>query len=379
VNTDDFFENLKPWSRIKHRLLGKYLPPFSAKVASTTQKREIYCVDGFAGAARYDDGSEGSPLLIAKTSDQCATWSNPVHLKLINVEPDTKGQGIFRTLEETTSAWVQKGIVKNINKDFRLALPEILRTIGDAPALFFIDPFGPTYLHFDDLKPILTRNQRITELIINFDQDGLRRIADAAFSERTNPKAAKTNSQNVSKVIGSDSWKDKIGNKSLTSSESESILLEEYLGNIHKFGYDVVAYPIREALRANPKYYFVYCTRHRDGVALMNDFIRDEDDLLYDAHVEGNLPLFASEASLSNAVETRRTSLYSIIKNYLQNKRVVTRGEIRNGLIQQEFGSFHSKDYNEAVRQLIVDGLLSEASGKTRINDKDVLTVNSEG
>src|SRR6476469_68613 len=113
----DFFERLKPWSRRKHRLLGKYLPPFSAKVAKATTNREIYCVDGFAGAARYEDGSDGSPLLIAKTSDQCATWSNPVHLKLINVEPDAKGQGIFQSLDEATSAWVEKGVVANINKD----------------------------------------------------------------------------------------------------------------------------------------------------------------------------------------------------------------------------------------------------------------------
>lgn len=77
MKTDEFFDKLKPWSKRKHRLLGKYLPPFSAKVARATPNREIYCVDGFAGAAKYEDGSEGSPLLIAKFSDECARWRNP--------------------------------------------------------------------------------------------------------------------------------------------------------------------------------------------------------------------------------------------------------------------------------------------------------------
>lgn len=63
MDTKEFFDKLKPWSKRKHRLLEKYLPPFSAKVATTTQNREIFCIDGFAGAAKYEDGSEGSPIV----------------------------------------------------------------------------------------------------------------------------------------------------------------------------------------------------------------------------------------------------------------------------------------------------------------------------
>ena len=376
--TTNFFENLKPWSRRKHRLLSKYLPPFSAKVAKATNNREIFCVDGFAGAARYDDGSDGSPLLIARFSDECASWRDPVLLKLINVEADANNKGIFESLEQATAEWGAKGIVTNINKDFRSALTEILRIIGYSPALFFIDPFGPTHLHFEDLKPILTRNQRITELIINFDQDGLRRIANAAFSERINPKAASTNSQNISKVIGSDEWKDKLSNENLSSSESEAILLHEYMSNIANFGYDVVAYPIRETLGAKPKYYFVYCTRHGDGIALMNDFIREEEDLLYGDHVQVTLPLFCDEASLSNAIESRRAQLRSIIEGYLAKDSVVTRGKVRDVLIQSHFGEFHSKDYNAVIQGMLKEGFLREASGKTRINDDHVLNIVSE-
>ena len=375
----DFFGYLKPWSRRKHRLLGKYFPPFSAKVAKATNNREIFCIDGFAGAARYEDGSEGSPLLIAKFADECANWKNPVALKLINVEPDAKNEGIFDSLQQATCEWTEKGIVTNINKDFRSALPKILQTIGQSPALFFLDPFGPTYIHFDDLKPILTRNQRITELIINFDQDGLRRIADAAFSEKINPKTAATNAQNISRVIGNDKWKAKIDLGSQNSFEAELILLREYMENIAQFDYKVVAYPIRESLTAKPKYHFVYCTRHPDGIALMNDFIREEEDLLYGDHVEFRLPLFLDEASLSNAIENRRAQLRSIVETYLQKNRKVTRGRIRNDLLPLNFGEFHSKDYNALIQVLLKDGILREETGKMRINDNHVLYVVSGG
>ena len=372
MGTSEFFGHLRPWSRRKHRLLGKYILPFSAKVATVSASREIFIVDGFAGAARYEDGSDGSPVLIAKFSDECRQWRRPALLRLINVEPDTQKSGIFLSLEEATEQWVQSGAVVNLNLAFRDALPEIIRMIGKNPALFFIDPFGPTYLHFDDLLPILNRTQSATELIINFDQDGLRRIMNTTRSEKMHPKAAWTNEQNVSKVLGSDKWKALTGNK-LSSVEEEQFLLREYMSNLTKFGYEVVAYPIRESLTAKPKYYFVYCTRHADGIELMYDFIREEEDLLYGDHVTDRLPLFGDEASLGNAVESRCRELRGEIEAMIATQKSFSRGELRRALLRSRFGDFHSKDCNSVVKDLITEGIIAEVNGKTRINDSDRL------
>lgn len=373
VDSEDFFEKLKPWSKRKHRLLGKYLQPFSAKVAKATQNREIYCVDGFAGSARYDDGSEGSPLLIAKFSDECAEWRNPVFLKLINIEPDVKRKGIFTMLDQTTKAWQEKGVVTNILNSFDSALPEILTTIGNAPALFFIDPFGPTYLHFDHLKPILRRPQRITELIINFDQDGLRRILDAAFSERTDPKAAQTNAQNITKILGNENWKGKIGNVSLSSEDVELILLKEYMANIAAFDYNVVGYPIREALDTKPKYHFVYCTRHSDGIELMNDFIREEEDLLYGEHVKDKLSLFPADSLADEEVQKRQKGLREVMKQFFQNNRIITRNQVVKSLVEDHFGYFHGRDYRKIFKEFIENGTLTTSDNATKIDDRTYL------
>ncbi len=77
---DKFFKRVQRWSERKHRLLEKYLAPFSAKVGSWA--KEIYCIDAFAGAARYEDGREGSPLLMARLSDKSAKRRSPLELKL---------------------------------------------------------------------------------------------------------------------------------------------------------------------------------------------------------------------------------------------------------------------------------------------------------
>lgn len=370
MDNKKFFENLKVWSKRKHRLLGKYLPPFSAKVASTTISREVYCVDGFAGAAKYEDGSEGSPVLMAKFSDVCSNWSRPVNLRIINVEPDSV---TFQSLEKATQDWEEKGIVENISSRFEDSIPTILSKIEKSPTLFFIDPFGPTSVRFSNLIPILKRSPAITELIINFDTDGLYRIACAAISEKNNPKTAQTNAENVTSVIGSDNWLKQFTASKLITEQGEEILLREYISNLCKYGFTVVDYAIKEALNTKPKYHFIYCTRHKDGVYLMNDFIRAEEDLIYGEYVEDNLPMFQEEASLAKEIAIRRERLRRIVISYLEKNNRVNRRQIKHQLMFEHFGFFDSKDYNSVVKQLIEENILKERAGKKRINDEDIL------
>jgi three-Cys-motif partner protein len=377
----DFFEKLRPWSARKHRLLQKYLAPFIAKVARTTNSRTIYIVDGFAGSGTYTDGTnkaDGSPVLIAKFGEVCLRWTDPVHLRVVNVEADKDNEGIFENLEEATRPWVDSGIVLNIRDEFGTSVPRILGVVGDNPTLFFIDPFGPTDLRFADIEPILSRVQGVTELMINFDQDGLRRIADAALSKNTESKTAETNAANITAIIGSDGWREKLEGASLKSSEAEDIMVNEYKQNLKKFGFQVVAYPIREELNSHPKYHFVHCTRHYAGVQLMNDFICEEEDRLYGEHVEGKLSLFAAEASLENVIRDRRKTLRRLIEKYLVDKKDVTRGKIIAALIRGEPGLFHTKDVGEVVKDLLSENRLREANGKTRINDDDILIVHND-
>ena len=367
----DFFNYLKPWSKRKHRLLGKYLKPFAAKAAKVTQNREIFCIDGFAGAAKYDDGSAGSPLMLAHLSDDCSKWQSPAIFKLINVEPKNEN---FSSLEYLTQNWVNKGIVKNFNKRFDEAIPEILSIIQNAPAFFFVDPFGPTDVHFSHLRLILQRTQPITELFINFDTDGLQRIADASQSKSDNPATIKSlpkNVKNVSDIIGSDEWITQYQSENLTTQQRQNLLLSIYMNNFRKYGYSVFSYPIREALGKSTKYHLVYCTRHNDGILLMNDFFFEEENSLEEEHSFEKFPLFASTESEQ---ENRRKKLYSLVKNFLINNQKTTRKQIKQHLIPKYFYQFHERDYKAVVKEFIDSGKLKASHGKKRINDNEPLT-----
>lgn len=372
---DKFFANPKVWSKRKHRLLGKYLPPFSAKVGSWAKL--IYCVDGFAGAAKYDDGSPGSPLMMAQLADKCASWRRPVNLRLINVEnnPDN-----YNSLKYITQSWESKGIVTNLEGQFGDLVPTVLSTISNNPAFFFIDPYGPTYVLFSHLLPILKREQRATELIINFDADGLRRIADTMHSRTSTQRAVKaalTNIENVTEILGSSQWENHYREGNLPTQEREKILLRLYMENIAKYDYTVTAYPIRKSIKDTPKYFLVYCTRHPDGVVLMNNFIREEEDsLLEEATVDVYQPKFPLEEfnELQQEIIGRRKELSILLFEYLEKQSPTTRGQMRKYFSFQRFGDFSDKDYNAVIKDLIDADRLLPRHGKKRINDDELLT-----
>lgn len=370
MKQSEFFTSPQTWSKRKHRLLAKYLVPFSSKVGS--REPEIYCVDAFAGMGQYENGDDGSPLLIARIADDCARWSNPIKLKLITVEVNRKNH---KKLCEVTDPWVRRGIVTNERGRFGELVPKIITTIGDAPAFFFVDPYGPSPVHFDYLRPILSRKQPITELIINFDLDGLRRLADdlrAKTRTDVGRKACDTIVGNVTKILGRDRWMQFFATDRLSPAERQRALLDDYIDSLSRFDYHVVAYPIRDSMGSAPKYYLIYCTRHRDGVGLMNRFIRNEEDVLLKESYESEQLLLIDP--IEEEIRSRRIELRNAILNHLQNRPRLTRGEIKWHFIFERFGDFNETDYNAAVQDLINKGVLSPSHGRSRINDDVLLT-----
>lgn len=370
---DEFFDEVKRWSERKHRLLGKYLPPFTAKVGSWAH--EIYCVDAFAGAARYEDGKEGSPLLMARLSDTAAAWSNPVTLRLINIE---KKPAHYKSLCEATAPWVERGIVINKKGSFGDKVTEILRDIGTRPALFFLDPYGPTKIYFRCLLPILNRQVSATELIINFNAYGLRRLGNLLHtqSRQISENSVEKVVNHVTSIMGDDGWKQDFIGDEFDNNQREVRLVERYVNTLNKFGYHVVAYPIREAIGSHPKYYLIFCSRHVQGVTLMNSFICEEEDQMLDEDTNDNLPLFMSAGlrQSAQAVEDRRILLREYFEEYLEQHGRTTRGEIKQHVIFKHFGRFHDKDFTKVAQDMVNEGVLVTGHGRKRFNDSEPLT-----
>jgi hypothetical protein len=63
----DFFESKNPQAVLKHGLLTRYAHNFAGRAGHATGGR-IAFIDGCSGAGRYEDGSPGSPLLLASSA-----------------------------------------------------------------------------------------------------------------------------------------------------------------------------------------------------------------------------------------------------------------------------------------------------------------------
>jgi three-Cys-motif partner protein len=371
MKTKNFFNDLQIWSKRKHRIVGKYLVPFSAKVGSIST--EIFCVDGFAGQGVYEDGSEGSPLLMAHVADEAADWSKPINLKLINVEAKHKN---FEVLRLATKPWVDKGIVTNLEGRFDRKMPEIMMAIGNSPAFVFLDPYGPGPIHLSYLRPLLERRQSITEFIINFNAEGLRRMAEFLNADPQTEqfrKARLTSINNTTEILGRDRWKQAFSDPLIDAQRRKKFLVRDYMDTLSQFGYKIVAYPIRESLGAAAKYYLLYGTRHRDGIFLMNGLIRREEDEIAREYYERG-----AQTSLFDEVQaeivSRRRALRNLIATYAEERKRLTRRAIMTHFIYTKFAQYHDTDYRAAVQQLIEEGVLATSTGKSRINDDVVLT-----
>src|SRR2546430_1286292 len=84
----DFFDEKKPWSRVKHRIILNY---YDAYVKIRSNQSHLFFVDGFAGAGYYgekDHGEPGPPLELAQKAQHLLAKGATPRLACINVEAD---------------------------------------------------------------------------------------------------------------------------------------------------------------------------------------------------------------------------------------------------------------------------------------------------
>jgi three-Cys-motif partner protein len=140
-------------TRMKHRLLSRYLAGYIPILAHTQhrrgQKAQIVLVDGFAGRGRYTGGEGGSPLVIvsvaeevlehlgshaAQTQITCAfiEANSDNHEALVNEINDAK---------RTIRAGIQ--LLDPVRGEFATAIAPLIAQAKRMDGLFvFIDPFG---------------------------------------------------------------------------------------------------------------------------------------------------------------------------------------------------------------------------------------------
>ncbi|MGX7823548.1 three-Cys-motif partner protein TcmP [Actinokineospora sp. 24-640] len=168
---DPFFVSKKSAAVFKHALLKNYFPKFAGKTASTETSKRLVYVDTHAGPGLYEDGTPGSPLLIARNVSGMLGASGAAHRNIASVFVEARPDSHLR-LEAVLRANMPEGAEWRAQRGKASAhLGEALKFAGDDPLFMFIDPYGlgPS---FDEVVRVLTRPRKgwgsKTEILLNF-------------------------------------------------------------------------------------------------------------------------------------------------------------------------------------------------------------------
>lgn len=262
----NFFQSPQAAAVYKHRLLREYIPPFVGKTGSVGTGH-VVVYDAYSGPGRYGDEQPGSPELLVDTAVAMAKLRN---VTTVFSERDQDYCDRLQTL--MTEKGVDPETYEIRRGSVEKHLDDVVASAGDDPLFVFLDPFGLT-ISFAELVRLITMRRRagtpyqpVTEVLMNFSYEAVRRIAGVARSDKDyKAKAAQIAKLDV--TLGGDWW------HALAEEQPEGwvpAILAGFASRVRnevKGGY--ITASVADSLRAQPVYELILFTQHRDGLWTM--------------------------------------------------------------------------------------------------------------
>lgn len=376
---DEFFIAKRRWSVRKDDILGNYLAPYLSKVG--TLKKPIVLIDGFAGKGRFDDGSVGSPLIMAEKAK--AARERRLDVSVMCIE---------------SSQFLYEALCNNVGVyDFAQTRPgrfvdfiHEIDAMADSNNLFiYLDPFAIKGLEWTVVETLFRHLESPScsmEVLINFNAYAfLRRglealqlnhlpasINDADFLLSTNDEDANSR-QRLNYEVGGPWWQEILRDSSDTSAQVEA-LKEGFCNNLRRRFRHVCATDIKEHWHSKiPKYYLVFGSRNADAIILMNDNVAKQLKKWADEEIPPDELLFESRPE---SMVPNPNDLQALILACAMEKR--TRRDLKAETIQRAFGKYTDSEYNSQIALLVKDGRLEFTSATNRLNE-DALILARQG
>jgi three-Cys-motif partner protein len=370
---DPWFEETRTWSRVKLRILSKYVDAYKNKRGSSNP--EFYYVDGFAGPGYYikkgRPPEDGSPVLLARLAQQIKDSGKPYRLICINTE---LSRSRCKRLQEALAQFSPE-LVHVFCGEFGDHIGEIMSKMGSAPAICFLDPFGAKDISPREIQPLLTRSD--TELLINFNTRALHRLKGSSTSQA---REAPGKIHRLSDILGEDphdpvpEWLHQLSY--LSSEDWEKWVVERYMSRLLGSRTNLkhaIAYPVREKHKGAVRYYLVFASRSMHAFPIMGDIIcTEEDDLRLQDELAARPP---GQQSLFGPVhESERAERLREVIEEIHQYGLANQGSTRERIIQHfsflYFGEFKQKHFRALVSELVRQGRVEIADDKSKPLDR---------
>lgn len=177
----------RPHTRLKLDIYRKYLDSWCSIFEKQKYYETVYIIDCFAGRGNYeDDGAivDGSPMLAIKAAKM---FQEKFLKEKSKNKKDFKINCIFIDENHASIESLKKllipynGLVdyQVVEGDFNNAIADILKKVGNFPALFFIDPYGIKTLKRESVEKIVAKKGG-RDILLNYIQEGVERIGGLA-------------------------------------------------------------------------------------------------------------------------------------------------------------------------------------------------------
>lgn len=197
--SSEFFGQRNAQAVLKHGLLTRYAHYFAGRAGAATDGRVAF-IDGYAGEGRYDDGSPGSPLLLASQATRAQLFGRDV--KLAFVERDDHRRDQLRL--SLKAAAVEPDQL--VGGDLEEIVDGLLDRYARRAVLLFVDPFGLA-VNRRTLERVLRRRsaRQPIDVLYHFSLSTVARMGRAGVVEGP---SAKHNADQLDAALGPVGWRD---------------------------------------------------------------------------------------------------------------------------------------------------------------------------
>ncbi len=245
----------------KHMILQNYLRAWLPIMGSSN--RRLLFIDGYAGPGVYNNGEDGSPVIVVKEAmdyiSTCATkgWTKP-EIVCLFIEQDAAR---FASLTETLGKIEIPSQIKvnPIHSSFEETASKILsfldaKSFSLAPAFIFVDPFGYN-LPFSLITRLM--NYPKCEVFINLMYAFVNRFINRSGQEEV-----------MTRLFGGEEWRG-LDLKDNSPSDRWLQIHDLYQRQLQKHAAKYVrSFTMRDA-RNVPLYFLFYGTNHKIGLEKM--------------------------------------------------------------------------------------------------------------
>lgn len=359
---------------LKLDLLRQYAPVFLGRLGA---HGDVEYIDGYAGAGRYKNGSEGSPMVALKAARaHLERHGHSYRIHLFEKDPIR-----FAALDQLVEEFRASGVDVHCKcSDVATGLDAIIDSAENKHLFAFLDPCGIGVTYSQILR-IANRGQNRTasELLMNLSMGAIRRIG-GRLANPDGPGAAKT-LQRLDDALGGPEWRSIYQRGGPDPAESVVRYFTAKLAR-DTSSY-VVSIPVRRKPADKPLYYLIFATRRADALLIFSDAhakaqekyrmtLTAESSSQPQLALDGLAGLETGMPALKQLEEIALPALKSNLEKLIIRVPGARVGDYSKEILGEHIGQVRETVIRKAVKELHREGVTS-SDGKGRIRDLRLL------